>query len=196
MNLDITWNPNRKFKKDAHALFGASKYHWINYDENKMLEVYNSNKAKKVGTELHEMAALLIKNKTMLPDVKKTLNQYVNDSILYDLRPEQQLYYSDYFFGTADAIGIIDGVLRIHDLKTGKTPTSMNQLIIYASFFFLEYGLLPTDFKDIELRIYQNNEIKIENPTTEDIVPVMDKIVTVDNIIRKENQRNGYDHYL
>jgi hypothetical protein len=101
------------------------------------------------------------------------------------LRPEEQLYYSQLFFGTADAIGVYDNVLHIHDLKTGKTQASMHQLEIYAAFFFLEYDLLPKDFKAVELRIYQNNEMIVEHPETDTIVPIMDKIVTVDAIIKK-----------
>lgn len=180
------WHDNsRKFMKDSHALFGASKHSWINYDEAKMIEAYTNANAKKVGTELHEMASMLIKNKVKLPDAEKTLNMYVNDAILLGLRPEQQLYYSDLFFGTADAIGVISNVLHIHDLKTGKTPASMHQLEIYVAFFCLEYDFLPSDFDDIELRIYQSDEIKIHHPETDEIVPIMDKIVTVDNVIQK-----------
>lgn len=183
---NISWHDNsRKFAKDSHAIFGASKYSWINYNEDKMIEAYSNSQAKKIGTELHEMAAMLIKNKVKLPDSPKTLNQYVNDAILLDMRPEVQLYFSDLFYGTADAMIVRDNVLHIHDLKTGKTPASMKQLLIYASFFLLEYGFIPSDFDDIELRIYQNDEIKVENPSSDMIVPIMDKIVTVDRMIQK-----------
>lgn len=183
---DLLWHNNsKKFPKDAHALFGASKYNWINYSEEKMIKTYVNSQAKKVGTELHEMAALLIKNKTTLPKKKKTLNMYVNDSILLDLHPEQQLFYSDLFFGTADAIGVRDNVLYIHDLKTGESKTSEHQLEIYTAFFFLEYGFIPSDFDDIVLRIYQNDGIKETHPTADIIVPIMDKIVTVNDILQK-----------
>jgi hypothetical protein len=181
---DILWHDNTKrFQKDAHALFGASNYHWLNYSIDKMIEYRNKEDAKRIGTELHEMAALLIKHKTKLPEVHNTLNMYVNDSILLSLRPEEQLYYSKYFFGTADSIGIYDGILHIHDLKTGKTKASMKQLEIYTAFFLLEYKLQPNDFKDIELRIYQNDEVIVSNPQTDIIVPIMDKIMTVNKII-------------
>ena len=56
---------------------------------------------------------------------------------------EQALYYSDNCFGTADAISFKKNFLRIHDLKTGVTPGSMKQLLIYASMFCLEYNFLP-----------------------------------------------------
>lgn len=189
---NISWkNDRRKVPKDSHALFGASKYQWLRYDVDKMIQVYSSVDAKRIGTELHEAAALLIKNKVKMPeDPKTTLNMYVNDCIYYSMRPEELLYYSDIFFGTADAIGIREGVLRIFDLKTGRTKAHMDQLKIYASFFLLIYDLIPSNFEDIELRIYQNNDIQIEHPTEEDIVPIMDKIVTVDQIIKqmKENR--------
>jgi RecB family exonuclease len=88
------------------------------------------------------------------------------------------------FFGTADSIGITpDNVLHIHDLKTGKTPASMHQLEIYAAYFMLEYDLIPSDFTGIELRIYQSDEVKVSNPEADVIIPIMDKIVTVNKII-------------
>lgn len=196
MNLrNFSWHDNsRKFKKDAHALFGASKYHWINYSEEKMIKAYTNSLNVKVGTELHDTARLLIKNKIKLPDTKNTLNMYVNDSIYYEMDPEQQLYFSDLFFGTTDAIRPFsespDGILRIFDLKTGETPASMHQLEVYAAFFFLEYygDWRIDEIKDlcgIELRIYQNNDILISNPTPNEIQPIMDKIVTVDAVIQK-----------
>ena len=60
----------------------------------------------------------------------------------------------------------------------------MEQLEIYAALFCLEYKIKPADI-DIELRIYQSDDIMIFNPTVEDIVPIMDKIITSDKIISK-----------
>ena len=60
----------------------------------------------------------------------------------------------------------------------------MEQLEIYAALFCLEYNKKPSDI-DMELRIYQNNEIIVHNPTVEDILPIMDKIITFDKIIDK-----------
>ena len=47
--------------------------------------------------------------------------------------------------------------------------------------------MVPIEKADlkIELRIYQNNEIIVHNPTVEDILPIMDKIITFDKIIDK-----------
>lgn len=179
-----------KFKEGSHALFSASKYHWINYDEDKMIEMYVNSKATKVGTELHEMAALLIKNKCKLPDDHTNLSNYVNDGIMYGMTPEVQLYYSNFFFGTADTLSAIDDILRIHDLKTGKTKPSMKQLYVYVALYLLENGFTFDDFQDIETRLYWAGEVLIEHPGAEIIVPIMDKIVTVDKILQKMEEED------
>ena len=168
----------------CHAFLGASKYHWINYDPEKVAASYRNYLATLKGTELHDFAARCIKLGQKLPKSKKTLNMYVNDAIGYRMTPEQVLYYSDNCFGTADSISFKDGLLRIHDLKTGVTPAHMEQLEIYAALFCLEYKIKPADI-DIELRIYHSDDIMIFNPTVEDIVPIMDKIITSDKIISK-----------
>lgn len=167
-----------------HAFLGASKYHWINYSESKLLEAYNNFIATQRGTELHEFARRCIELGQKLPKTKQTLNMYVNDAIGYRMKPEQVLYYSDNCFGTADAISFRNNLLRIHDLKTGVTKTHIEQLRIYAALFCLEYRVKPADI-DIELRIYQNDEILVDTPTVEDIVPIIDKIITSDKIISK-----------
>lgn len=86
-----------------HAFLGASKYHWVNYDESKVAEAYAKFKAVQRGTELHEFAAQCIRLGIKLPKSQKTLNMYVNDAIGFKMTPEQVLYYSDNCFGTADA---------------------------------------------------------------------------------------------
>lgn len=166
-----------------HAFLGASKYHWINYDEEKIAEVYTRALAAQRGTELHAFAAQAIKLRQKLRGTS-TLSMYVNDAIGYRMTAEQILYYSQNCFGTADTITFNDkkGFLRIHDLKTGVTPAHMEQLIVYAALFCLEYGVKPGEI-EYELRLYQSDEIIISNPTVEDIAPVMDKIVTFDRII-------------
>lgn len=171
-----------------HAFLGASKYHWINYDNEKLANAYLNFLAVQKGTELHDFAAQCIKLKQKLPKSNKTLNMYVNDAIGYLMTPEQVLYYSENCFGTADSICFRNNLLRIHDLKTGVTPTHMEQLMIYAALFCLEYKIKPVDI-NFELRIYQNDEKIIFNPTVEDILPIMDKIVTADKIIRQLKQQ-------
>jgi hypothetical protein len=170
--------------KGEHAFLGASKYHWINYSEEKIVESYNNFLATQRGTELHNFAADCIRLKQRLPRSRKTLNSYVNDAIGFRMTPEQVLYYSDNCFGTADAICYSDGMLRIHDLKTGSIPAHFEQLEVYAALFFLEYKCRPGE-TEMELRIYQNDEIFVMNPTVEDIAPIMDKIRSFDKILRK-----------
>ena len=175
------------FKKHSslegkHAFLGASKYHWINYDDDKLIESYSKFQATLNGTILHDFACQCITLGQKLPKSQKTLNMYVNDAIGFKMKPEQVLYYSDNCFGTADAIMFRNNLLRIHDLKTGVTRAHMEQLEIYAALFCLEYNKKPSDI-DMELRIYQNNEIIVHNPTVEDILPIMDKIITFDKLI-------------
>lgn len=167
-----------------HAFLGASKYHWINYSEDKLAESYSKFLATQRGTELHDFAATAIRLGQKLPKSQKTLNMYVNDAIGFKMTPEQPLFYSENCFGTADAISFRNDILRIHDLKTGVTPTHMEQLEIYAALFCLEYRYKPGDI-GMELRIYQNDEILYHKPTAEDIVPIMDKIISFDKIITK-----------
>lgn len=178
-------NFNKHYSLEGkHAFMGASKYHWINYDEEKMAESYTKFQATLKGTILHDFACQCIQLGQKLPKSQKTLNMYVNDAIGFKMKPEQVLYYSDNCFGTADAIIFRNNLLRIHDLKTGGTKAHMEQLEIYAALFCLEYKKRPSDI-DMELRIYQNNEIIVYNPTAEDIVPIMDKIITFDKLLDK-----------
>ncbi len=178
-------NFNKHYSLEGkHAFMGASKYHWINYDEEKMAESYTKFQATLKGTVLHDFACQCIQLGQKLPKSQKTLNMYVNDAIGFKMKPEQVLYYSDNCFGTADAIVFRNNLLRIHDLKTGVTKAHMEQLEIYAALFCLEYKKRPSDI-DMELRIYQNNEIIVYNPTAEDIVPIMDKIITFDKLLDK-----------
>jgi len=167
-----------------HAFLGASKYHWVNYDEAKVAELYSKFLATQRGTVLHAFAADCISLGQKLPKSRKTLNMYVNDAIGFKMKPEQILYFSDNCFGTADAISFRNDFLRIHDLKTGLIPAHMEQLEIYAALFCLEYKIKPGNI-EMELRLYQNNDILIANPTAEDIVPIMDKIISFDKVINK-----------
>lgn len=167
-----------------HAFLGASQYHWINYSEEKLAERYSTFLATLKGTELHEFAATCIKLKQKLPRSQKTLNMYVNDAIGFRMKPEQVLYYSDNCFGTADAISFKDNFLRIHDLKTGVVPAKMEQLMIYAALFCLEYKIKPGSIQ-IELRIYQNDDVHIHQPGADEILPIIDKIISFDKVINK-----------
>lgn len=173
-----------------HAFLGASKYHWINYNEEKIADAYKKFLATQKGTVLHDFAAQCIKLGQKLPKSHKTLNMYVNDAIGYRMTPEQVLFYSENCFGTADAISFRNNLLRIHDLKTGQVPAHMEQLLVYSALFCLEYKKRPSEI-DIELRIYQSDEVLYHNPTSEEIVPIIDKIITFDKIIAKLKNEEG-----
>lgn len=173
-----------------HAFLGASKYHWINYSEEKVADAYTKFLATQRGTMLHAFAAQCILLGQKLPKSQKTLNLYVNDAIGYKMTPEQILYYSPNCFGTADAISFRNNMLRIHDLKTGEAATHMEQLMVYAALFCLEYHVKPSEI-DMELRIYQYDQVLFHNSTVADILPIMDKIVTFDKVINKIREEEG-----
>lgn len=119
------------------------------------------------------------------PEVYETVKCYINDGIGFRMKPEQPLIYSDLFYGTADTISYNDGVLRIHDLKTGSGKVSMDQLLIYSAFFCLEYKIKPSEMDKVELRIYQNGEILCHNPQLDEIVPIMDKVICDNKYLQK-----------
>lgn len=184
-------NFNKHFDLEGkHAFLGASQYHWINYDNEKLATVYSNFLARQKGTLLHNFAAQCITLGQKLPRSKKTLNMYVNDAIGYKMSPEQVLFYSNNCFGTADAISFRNGKLRIHDLKTGSIPAHMEQLMIYAALFCLEYDVKPSEI-EMELRIYQSDEVLYHEPTVEDIVPIMDKIITFDKVLNRIKSEEG-----
>ena len=185
-------NFNRHFELEGqHAFLGASKYHWINYDEEKLATSYARHLATQRGTVLHDFAAQCIKLGQKLPKSDKTLNMYVNDAIGFKMTPEQPLYFSHNCFGTADAISFRKNFLRIHDLKTGEIPAHMEQLLVYTALFCLEYDVKPSELEGVELRIYQNNDIVKYEPTVDEIVPIMDKIITFDKIIDRIKLQEG-----
>lgn len=174
-----------------HAFLSASKYHWLNYDEEKLARSVITAMSAQRGTELHEFAHRAIKLGVKLPRNGKTLNMYVNDALGFRMTSEQVLYYSPNVFGTADTIHFDEEelFLRIHDLKNGVSPTSEKQLEIYAALFCLEYGHKPHMLSGIELRIYQSDEMRPYVPDPDWILHIMDKIVAYDiliNEVRKE----------
>ena len=166
-----------------HAFLSASQSAWTNYEDDKLEAVFRKAEAAKRGTELHDLAANCIRLGVRMPRNSQTLNLYINDAIGFRMTPEQVLFYSDNCFGTADAVSFRNNTLRIHDLKTGVTPAGMRQLEVYAAMFCLEYRYKPPTIKT-ELRIYQNDEVKVYEPDPGDIISIMDTIVRSDNIIR------------
>lgn len=171
-----------------HAFLGASKYNWVRYSDEKLIQTYTNNLAVERGIRLHKLANELISLRIKLPKTKATFNMYVNDAIGYRMTPEQVLYYSPYCFGTTDAIHYDERkkFLRIHDLKTGQSPAHMEQLEIYAALFYLEYGPYvgyePTD-DNIELRIYQSDDVLIHHPESSEILDIADKIIVFSKML-------------
>lgn len=174
--------------KDMHAFLGASKCSWLNYNDDKLVETFINNEAKELGTRLHQFASDAINLGIKLPATQKTLNMFVNDAIRYRMNSEQVLFYSYNCFGTADAISFKNNKLRIHDLKTGKTPVHIEQLEIYAALFCLEYSVDPLKI-EIELRIYQNDECVIHEPEPQRIMDIMQKIIKFDKLINSIKRR-------
>lgn len=167
-----------------HAFLSASDYHWINYDEDKLDRVFFTRMAARRGTELHALGHQLIRLGVKLPSSRKTLNLYVNDAIGYRMTPEQILFYSDNCYGTADCIAFRNNMLRVHDLKTGMTEASFHQLEVYAALFCLEYRFTPLQIK-MELRIYQNDEVRVYVPEPDAIFHIIDKIITFNKRINE-----------
>lgn len=179
----MNWNKHSELI-GSHAFLGASNYHWLSYNQEKLAERYENALAKQRGTELHEFAATCIRLRQRLPKSQKTLNQYINDAIGFKMSPEVVLFYSRNCFGTADSISFRDGILRVHDLKTGKIPGNIKQLRIYAALFCLEYGVKPEKIQ-IELRIYQDDGVLYEIPEPGVIQDVMNTIVRFDKCIEQ-----------
>lgn len=178
-------NFNEHFKlSGAHSFLSPSSYHWVNYDDEKLIQRYRTSQEAARGTALHSYAEMAIRLKQKQPRTTKTICQYINDSIGYRQETEQVLYYSENAFGTVDSISFRDNHLRIFDLKNGITPANMMQLRVYAAFFCLEYDYIPDDIK-MELRIYQNDEVEIEFADPEIVFAIMTKIKTFDMIIRQ-----------
>lgn len=197
--------------RGKHASLSPSQPYWLKYSEEQLYQKYVSSYAQSMGTSLHALAETLIANNLKLKkgdkltvlshllndgiprnviDIERIYGNfmsYVNDAVGFKLTPEQILYYSPYCFGTADTISFRNNFLRIHDYKSGTLPAKMEQLLVYAALFCLEYKVKPGEI-EVELRIYQNDEIVYDKPTAEDILPVMDCIVQNSRILERINE--------
>jgi hypothetical protein len=181
---------NKHFNLEGrHARLSPSQYHWVNYDEDKFLRVYAQQEKAAQGDRLHKLAMQLINEGVKLPRSPKTLNMYVNDAIGYRMTPEQPLFYSENFFGTADALKFTLSKmhLRVHDLKTGVTPAKITQLELYCTLFCLEYGFKPFEL-EMEARIYQNDEVQIFDIDPDVIFRMMEKAKFFDKLIRERKE--------
>lgn len=182
--MTLNKHPNLK---GLHAPFSPSSSAWVRYSDDQVVDFFINLKAAELGTKIHKWAEDTINLGFMQEKSKKTVNAYVNDAIGYSMDTEVTLYYSENFFGTADAISFNDNLLRIHDLKTGKKgkiESHVEQLQIYAALFCLENLKEPKDIS-IELRIYKNDDVLIVNPDPKEIKFLMNRIIYIDNLISK-----------
>ncbi len=173
-----------------HAFLSPSSPHWLNYDEQKVEARYYSYSASVRGTNLHKLAQNSIELGVHLDPRHGALAAYVADAIAYRMHCEVPLVYSPNAFGHADTLSFWDYFLRIHDLKTGITPSKPTQLEVYGALFCLEYGHSPFDIQ-IETRIYQGDEATVFEPPPERIQGIMETIVKHDKQIEalKEVER-------
>lgn len=207
-------NFNRHFAQEGkHAILSASSWRWINDDKDSLVKRITSSYAQSIGTILHGLAYRHIKYRIKMNKYDKknvmlellsngipgividsidfdrmfeNLMAYVNDGVGFKLSPEVVLYYSDNFFGTADAIGFNenDRILRIHDYKSGVIPAHIEQLEIYAALFCLEYRFKPHEI-DTHLQIYQGADVLYHNPEPGEIKEIIDKIVEYDKFLNQ-----------
>jgi hypothetical protein len=211
----MQWNDHHQLE-GKHAFLGASNFHWINWNDETFENRYYGQFSTQIGTAIHALAhdcivsrTKLTKHDTHLIDITlyhayipkdaydpnlilNNLIPFVNDALGFHMSSEILLYYNAYCFGTSDAISFDEKnkILRIHDLKTGTTPTHMEQLLIYAALFCLEYHKNPHQFKT-ELRIYQNFDVLIANPEPDEIEHYMDLIQNRSKLIMSYLEREG-----
>lgn len=131
---------------------------------------------------MHDLAHRMINLGVKLEEKPLTFNMYVNDAIGFRMTSEQILFYSANCYGTADTISFRHDLLRISDLKTGVNEVSHRQLEVYAALFCLEYRFKPFDI-GFELRIYQNDDVRLFIPEPDEIIHIMEKIKSFDKHI-------------
>ena len=209
--MAIKWNDHSKLE-GLHAFLGASQWHWINWNDEIFEKRFASQYSTTLGTAIHELASQCIKSRTKLTmedkhliditlykakvpkstyDAEKILANlipFVNDAIGYHMSSEIILYYSPFCFGTTDAIGYDERTktLRVHDYKSGSVQAHIEQLMIYAALFCLEYHINPKTLKRTELRIYQ--DINNQGPTVLEYFPEAQEIEKFMDIIKRGNE--------
>lgn len=171
----------------SHAFLSPSRYHWMNYDEETLLERFRNHYAAAEGTRKHALASECIRLGVRLWKSKAALNRFVNESIGYRMTPDVMLFHSYNAYGTADSISFRDKHLRIAELKTGAIPAGEKQTMGYAALFCLEYDFEPEDIR-ITLTIYQGMVPNEWEPNPEDIRAIMDTILTFDPILNQERK--------
>ena len=194
----MKWNDHKDFE-GKHAFLGASQWRWLTWNDTTLTERFYNQYSQLIGTVVHELAKDCISSgmklhksdkhliemymyKNFIPKfaydsdyILTNLIPFVNDAIGYHMRSEVVLFYSVNAFGTTDAISYNEKeqILRIHDYKNGTTPSHIEQLMIYAAYFCLEYSIAPTSLQHIYLRIYQNCEFVEVEPDPMQIEKIM-----------------------
>lgn len=184
----MRWNKHLRLEGE-HAFLSPSNYHWVNYSDSRLADRWFSAQMAALGTAQHEYAKQEIEA-GRLSEHTGILGRFINDAIEFGMTPEQVLFYSENCFGTADAISFRRKVLRIHDYKSGDTPTSVKQLEVYEALFCLEYGIDPYDITGL-LRIYQYDQVDEWEADPDRIQHIMDKIVHFDqqiNHLKREEE--------
>lgn len=183
---------NTYVPKSAHALLSPSQSAWVRYDKEKLEKVYRNRQRAALGTRLHKLAEDCIVHGVRLHDIPRAINMFVNDSIDSDLRPEELLYYSEYCFGTADAIGFDDttDTLTVMDLKTGVSKPHREQLEVYSALFCLQYDKNPNDII-INCTIYQGEEKDTWSPDPEAVLHIMAIIKDHDTYLRELDEETS-----
>lgn len=214
-------NWNRHYNLEGqHALLGASRPNWAMDEDEQFHQRVLASYASTIGTLMHDIAKKYISHHFKMHKYDKSsvvldlidsgiperiidildfdsmfinLMAYVNDAVGYGMDPEILLYYSDNCFGTADTIGFYERqkCLRLHDLKTGRTPAKIEQLLIYAALFCLEYRVKPEELNEIELRIYQLGEVLVHKPSAEEVRYFMNRIQQRDQDLDKFLGKEG-----
>lgn len=186
--LSMEWHSHPRLE-GSHAVLSPSNYHWLNDSEEKLLARLANAEAAARGTRLHDLAARNITDGiTLAMDGRyPVIARYVNDAIKYEMVPEQMLMYSMYCYGTTDAISFDAGemFLRIHDLKTGVSKASFDQLYVYAGLFCLEYDFKPFEIQG-QLRIYQFEEPEYCDVDQGYLAWVYDRIRTINAIVESK----------
>jgi len=207
------FNNHPEIKEGQHAIFAPSQKLLSRSEltPEQLDNIIRSKYAAQIGTIIHAEAARMILQKKSVTKTKvadriydalwqanipnklntpelylDTVVPYIKDAIGFDMLPEQPIVYNyPIAFGTADCIRYnpVKHELRIHDLKTGKMAASLDQLVEYAAYFFLEYHINPKDASVI-LCIYQNGEILTGLPKAPDILPVMSRAVELTKYVK------------
>ena len=208
----MIWNEHSELQ-GKHAVFAPSNPSFLNYslepeNEDVIFQRFAAQYSAQIGTIVHDFAQDRIRYNQKLHKTNRSdllirllkagippivinmdylysnLIPYVNDAISFRMDPEVILKYSDDCFGTTDTICYRDKELLIHDLKTGRAPVHMDQLLSYAALFFLEYKAAPETTSTI-LRIYQASDILEDRPEPERIRAAMTQIVELDKKVKK-----------